>query len=133
MERTNFMTKIRKISSLAAVGAVLALAACETSGPQRMANVGPQTGVEGSWLDQQGVAVSRFNGGRFETVATDTGNRLAEGTYTYRDRQNVEISMRSLIRQTTSSVNCALVSPSQLNCTNSNGQQFTLTRSPGVS
>jgi hypothetical protein len=86
------------------------------------------TGVEGEWLSSDGVAISRFAGGVFETIATDTGNKLADGSYTYTDPRTVTISVRSLIRQTTTAVNCALVSPVQLNCTASNGSQFILTR-----
>lgn len=86
------------------------------------------TPVEGQWIDAQGVALSTFSGGQFVTVATDTGNRLSEGAYRMLDRQNVEISMTSLIRQTQTQVNCALVSPTQLNCTNTQGQNFVLTR-----
>jgi hypothetical protein len=36
--------------------------------------------------------------------------------------------MTSLIRQTRATVACSLVTQSQLNCTNSHGQRFTLTR-----
>ena len=75
-----------------------------------------------------GVAISRFAGGVFETVATDTGNKLADGNYRYADNRTVEITVISLIRQTTTNVNCALANPSQLNCTSSTGQQFVLTR-----
>uniref|UniRef100_UPI00339D749E hypothetical protein n=1 Tax=Aquibium sp. A9E412 TaxID=2976767 RepID=UPI00339D749E len=118
--------------SLAGVATLVALAGCQMDGPSGPRAVAPQGGVEGEWVDAQGVAVSRFSGGGFETVALDTGNRLAEGSYRYRDRRTVEISMTSLIRQTQLSVNCALVAPTQLNCTNSEGQQFVLTRRAAV-
>ncbi len=36
--------------------------------------------------------------------------------------------MTSLVRNTQSKVNCALVSQSQLNCTTAEGAQFSLTR-----
>lgn len=124
---------LRLSLTAASLAAIAALAGCQMvdSGPARVA-VQP-AGVDGAWASTDGVAISRFSGGRFETVATDTGNRLAEGTYRYADARTVEISLRSLIRQTTSNVNCAMATPSQLNCTSSDGNQFVLVRRTGVS
>jgi len=126
------MTIARNLMSIAAVAAAAAaLAGCVGAGPGIGGGpvaVAPRGGVEGEWLSTDGVAVSRFSGGAFETNALDTGNKLAEGSYRMADARNVEITMRSLIRQTTSNVNCALVTPNQLNCTSSSGQQFVLTR-----
>ncbi len=79
-------------------------------------------------MSTDGVALSRFRNGAFETIANDTGNRLAEGSYRHRDASNVEISVTSLIRQTTTAVNCSMVTPTQLNCTGAAGNQFTLVR-----
>ncbi|AHB02854.1 outer membrane lipoprotein [Brucella ceti TE28753-12] len=78
-------------------------------------------------VDPNGIA-SSFNGGIFETRTTDTNEKLAEGNYLYLSPQLVEINMRSIVRGTTSKVNCALVSPTQLNCTSSAGSRFSLTR-----
>ncbi|MCO5162531.1 MAG: hypothetical protein M9939_15470 [Mesorhizobium sp.] len=124
------MLNARTLFSATPLVALLALAGCQTgpgpgvSGP----SVARQTGVEGDWLSTDGVAMSRFTGGSFETLAVDTGNKLATGSYRYADARTIEISVTSIIRQTTSSVNCALVSPQQLNCTSSSGQQFVLVR-----
>ena len=71
---------------------------------------------------------STFNNGQFETRTTDTNTLLATGRYTQVNPQLVQIDMRSLVRQTNSTVNCALVSPTQLNCTSSAGGQFSLNR-----
>lgn len=125
------MTIARNLISIAAVAAAAAaLAGCVGAGPMvggGPVNMAPR-GVEGEWMSTDGVAVSRFSGGIFATNALDTGNKLAEGSYRMADARNVEITMRSLIRQTNSNVNCALVAPNQLNCTSSGGQQFVLTR-----
>lgn len=126
------MKHARNVVLPAVAAATLALAGCQMGGPPPRVSAPQQTGVEGSWIDSQGVAVSRFNAGVFETVATDTGNRLATGSYKHSDQRTVQINMTSLIRQTQSSVNCALVTSTQLNCTNSEGQQFVLTRYQGV-
>ena len=87
-------------------------------------------GVEGEWLSSDGVAVSRLSGGVFTTNALDTGNKLADGTYRVSGNM-AEITVISLIRNTTTNVNCLLVSPNQMNCTSSTGQQFVLNRRPG--
>lgn len=124
----------------AAAAMAVALAACQSAGPPPMRGgpAGPSTmpgsGFEGEWISTDGVAISRFTGGRFETLATDTGNKLAEGSYSQVDASTVSISVTSLIRQTTMQVNCALVTQTQLNCTSSTGSQFSLIRrSTGIS
>ena len=66
----------------------------------------------------------------FTTNALDTGNKLADGTYRVSGNM-AEITVISLIRNTTTNVNCLLVSPNQMNCTSSTGQQFVLNRRPG--
>lgn len=118
-------------SMLAMIASTAILAGCVASAPdsgggQPIARA--QSAVEGEWMSSDGVTISRFSGGVFETIATDTGNKLADGSYRHADARSVEITVRSLIRQTTSNVNCALVTPSQLNCTSSAGQQFIMTR-----
>jgi len=90
------------------------------------------TGVEGSWQDPTG-GVSTFSGGVFQTVASDTGEKLSEGRYTLTGSDSVAISGTSLARQRRNqpaeiAFNCLLASPNQLNCTSSGGQQFILTR-----
>jgi hypothetical protein len=122
------MKNPRILLSAASLAAVAALAGCQMTDAEPARVAVRTAGVDGAWISTDGIAVSRFNGGRFETVATDTGNTLAEGTYRYADARTVEISVRSLIRQTTSNVNCAVASPTQLNCTSSDGNRFVLVR-----
>lgn len=121
------MLKTRFLS-MAAVA--LFVAGCQTEGGPID---GPRitrapSGVEGDWVGTDGVAMSRFTSGNFETFATDTGSKLAQGSYRFRDSRTIDIQLTSLIRQTTSSVACSLVTSSQLNCTSSGGQQFVLVR-----
>jgi len=122
---------MKALRLVAAATALAALAGCTFDGP-RGGGAGPMvrapSGVEGDWVGTDGVAISRFTGGRFETFATDTGNKLAEGNYVQRDSRTIDINLTSLIRQTTSSVACSLVNPRQLNCTSSTGSQFVLVR-----
>ncbi|MBN9220258.1 MAG: hypothetical protein J0I79_20120 [Mesorhizobium sp.] len=124
------MTIARKVLSMSMAGALaVVLAACTTGGPDQPP-VTPNTpkGVEGSWIDAKGTGLSTFAGGKFTTVATDTGQKLSDGSYTMTGPTSVEINGTSLIRQTPVSFNCLLVSTSQLNCTSSSGQNFVLTR-----
>ena len=71
--------------------------------------------VEGEWIDAQGTGLSTFSGGVFQTVATDTGQKLADGSYQMTDRNAVQINGTSLIRQSPIAFNCLLASPQQLN------------------
>lgn len=117
-----------KIKGALAVVAAAMLTACVSSPEPRIAPPPQQPqGVEGSWVDPNGI-VSTFQGGTFNTRATDTNALLASGTYTSTSPTLVEINMTSIVRQTQSRVNCAMVSPSQLNCTADSGSQFSLTR-----
>ena len=126
------MTILRKLAPALALTAVAALlSGCLASspggsGPSVTAPV--QTGVEGSWLDAQGTGLSTLTAGAFSTVATDTGQKLADGSYVMTGANSITITGTSLIRQTQISFNCLLANPSQLNCTSASGQQFVLTR-----
>lgn len=122
------MSNARTILSALALAGVTAVAGCQTGAPGPRPVVVQPTGVEGEWMSTDGVAMSRFTGGAFETVAVDTGNKLATGSYSYSDAKTIAIQVTSIIRQTTSSVNCAMVTVQQLNCTSSGGQQFVLVR-----
>jgi hypothetical protein len=120
------MNKVRMVFSAGSVAAVAILTGCMSSGPG--GNPFGRPTVEGEWLSTDGVAMSRFSGGIFETVATDTGNKLANGSYQMIDPRTVAITGTSVIRQTPISFNCSLASSTQLNCTSSAGQQFVLSR-----
>ncbi|NLS05486.1 hypothetical protein HGP14_19245 [Rhizobium sp. P32RR-XVIII] len=118
---------VRNILVLA--GAAAALAACVSNPrPMPVATRAAPTGVEGSWTDPNGLN-STFTNGQFVTRTTDgTNTQMASGTYTTDPNGIVQINLFSNIKRTTSKVNCALVSQSQLNCTSDAGSQFTLTR-----
>ena len=117
------------LNSGIAAAAAVTLAACTTGGPSAppIGSNAPK-GVEGSWIDAQGTGLSTISGGSFQTVATDTGQKLAEGSYIVTGPTSVEINGTSLIRKSPISFNCLLVSTSQLNCTSAAGQNFVLTR-----
>jgi hypothetical protein len=120
-------------TSLALLLAAVSLSACMDDGPRQMpmqvaTRQAPMSqSVEGTWTDPNGI-VSTFQGGGFSTRTTDTNQLLASGTYTSSSPGLVEINMTSLVRKTTSKVNCALVNATQLNCTSDSGAQFSLSR-----
>ena len=120
---------MKPITILTLLSAAAALASC--MGPREVRQQPPAqmapAGVEGSWVDPNGI-VSTFAAGTFTTRTTDTNQVLASGTYTLVNDRLVEINMTSLVRNTQQKVNCALVTPTQLNCTSDSGAQFSLAR-----
>lgn len=121
---------MKPIAILTLLSAAAALASC--MGPREVREL-PQSGqvapagVEGAWVDPNGI-VSTFSGGTFTTRTTDTNQVLASGNYINLSPKLVEINMTSMVRNTQSKVNCAMVSMSQLNCTTDSGAQFSLSR-----
>jgi hypothetical protein len=108
-----------------------ALTGCVVSGPESTlpAVVEPQQlGPQGNWIGTDGVAISTFGNGLFTSYAADTGARLAEGSYSVSNGNLVQLTLRSLVRGTTSQVNCLQVQQQQLNCTAASGSQFSLVR-----
>ncbi|MXN47482.1 hypothetical protein GR138_19970 [Shinella kummerowiae] len=120
---------MKPITALSLLAAAVALTACQSDrAPRELPPVRQQqTGVDGAWVDPNGI-VSTFASGTFTTRTTDTNQLLASGTYIKTSPTLVEINMTSLVRNTQSKVNCALVSQSQLNCTTAEGAQFSLAR-----
>jgi hypothetical protein len=123
------MNIARKIVSMSVAAVALAgLAACTTSGPNEPPMAAAPKGVEGSWIDGTGKALSTFNGGKYKTVSAETGEPFAEGTYSMTGATSLEITGTSLIRHTQINTNCLMVSINQLNCTDSAGKNFVFTR-----
>ncbi|APG85828.1 outer membrane lipoprotein Omp10 [Sinorhizobium americanum] len=119
---------MKPLAMLTILATATALASCQSS--PREIRQAPQvraSGVEGAWVDPNGI-ISTFAGGTFSTRTTDTNQLLASGTYVNVSPTLVEINMTSLVRNTQSRVNCALVTPAQLNCTTDAGAQFSLAR-----
>jgi hypothetical protein len=106
-----------------------ALTACTTI------NTGPveppkPKGIDGEWVDTRGVNTASFANGTFTSVALDTKQVMARGSYTYTDpsQTSVSLAFTSLLRNTSVNANCLLVMPSQMNCTTSSGAKFSLVR-----
>jgi hypothetical protein len=111
--------------------AALALTGCVASGTDSSLpsiTEPQQLGPQGNWIGTDGVAISTFGNGLFTSYAADTGARLAEGNYSVSNGNLVQLTLRSLVRGTTSQVNCLQVQQQQLNCTAASGSQFSLVR-----
>ena len=106
--------------------AMLASCQSETTRPLPENNNTPVS-IEGTWSDPNGL-ISTFSAGNFNTRTTDTNQLLATGNYINASTNLYSINLTSLVQNKQSKVNCALVSPNQLNCTADSGTQFTLTR-----
>ncbi|WP_330168609.1 hypothetical protein [Bartonella grahamii] len=103
----------------------LLLSACSFS---QYYNSSMPTGIDGKWVDENGI-ISSFHNGVFETRAADTEEKLSEGAYNYLNAQNIEIEIRSILRGTISRVNCTVsYDATQLLCTSHTGSQFFLKR-----
>lgn len=120
---------MRKFAVPALIAAAT-LASCSTDSgdrPSPAAQPMPTT-IEGNWTDPNGL-VSTFQAGNFNTRTTDTNQLLASGTYVKLPGNNLyAISMVSHVQNKQSKVNCAMISPQQLNCTADSGAQFSLMR-----
>lgn len=130
------MSTFRILTTAAAALATAGLAGCQMgpSAPRGPIMAVPQpAGIDGSWIDEQGTGLTVFTAGQFQTFATDTGQKLSEGSYNMTSPTLVEISGISIVRQSPVAFNCAMATQVQLNCTASSGQQFVLTRRTGVS
>ena len=88
----------------------------------------PGSAVEGSWMSQDGVAVSTLSGGQFSSRVVATNEVVTTGTYTMRDQRTIDLNFFSVKSQQNTQATCLLVSSGQMNCTLASGTQFTLVR-----
>ena len=124
----------RRTARLAAVVLPVALGAC-TLAPAPLRPAGPAGAppvtarVEGNWASADGTSIATFQNGAFVNRAADTGDPFtAGGRYNYDGGNRVSIAYTSLVRQSQVNVNCLADGPTQLNCTNAAGAQFSLYR-----
>nr|WP_299506458.1 hypothetical protein [uncultured Rhizobium sp.] len=114
--------------AIPALLAAAVLASCTTERERPLPTQSAVVVIDGTWTDPNGL-ISTFQAGAFNTRTTDTNQLLASGTYVKLSGNNLyEISMTSHVQNKQSKVNCAMISPSQLNCTADSGAQFTLMR-----
>ncbi|MEM9573852.1 MAG: hypothetical protein AAF870_01340 [Pseudomonadota bacterium] len=123
------MRGIKTIGTVAITATILS--GCVATGPNFGGGGGPvprtPTFAEGNW--QQGTLASYvFGNGSFVGTATDTGNKVADGTYRYINANTIQISSFSAVQQKTIVANCLLINGSTMNCTADSGATFSLAR-----
>ena len=108
---------------------IAALAGCTTINNGPIEPPKPR-GIDGEWVDTRGINTASFANGTFTSIATDSQQVVARGSYTYTDpaQTSVSLAFTSLLRNTSVSANCLIVMPSQMNCTTSSGAKFSLVR-----
>ena len=85
--------------------------------------------AEGNWGDPGGNIAATFRNGSFTAVATDTGNKSAQGSYNYTGSNSLSLDYLAIVRGERIQANCLLVAgSSSMNCTESTGRQFSLVR-----
>jgi hypothetical protein len=122
---------MKPITALSLLAATVALASCQSDRAPRELPADPAALWRRAWRAPGSTRTASSppsQAGTFTTRTTDTNQLLASGTYINTSPTLVEINMTSLVRNTQSKVNCALVSQSQLNCTTAEGAQFSLAR-----
>lgn len=136
-ERTRRPAASREINmknfAIPALIAVACLASCTTERERPLpdSSTAPAS-IEGTWTDPNGL-ISTFQAGNFNTRTTDTNQLLASGTYVKASGNNLyAINMVSHVQNKQSKVNCAMISPQQLNCTADSGAQFSLARKSNI-
>ena len=123
------MTTARGMLSAGLAAALaVAVAGCTTGGPGAPPISSAPRGVEGSWIDAQGTGISTFAGGRFQTAATDTGQNLADGSYTMTatatDASGQSTAISTQVQAQVSSVDLTQNPP----LLSINGQNYTMTQ-----
>ncbi|MEM8553088.1 MAG: hypothetical protein AAGF45_11975 [Pseudomonadota bacterium] len=103
----------------AAVALILVLAACQS------AQLG---GIEGNWASDDGVFVAAFDNGAFTSRLTGTGETVvADGRYS-RTGSGLSLAWTSITTNERRTADCTFLSSSQVRCTPSVGNPFTMTR-----
>jgi len=119
------------MKTLVATGCLLvlgfSLAGCFSLSQPVLAPHNIPQGIEGKWIDPNGIT-SSFRNGIFETRAPDTQEKLSEGNYVLHSPTMASIEIRSHVSGTVSQANCALVNTARLLCTKADGGKFALNR-----
>ncbi|MEM8855059.1 MAG: hypothetical protein AAGD34_15250 [Pseudomonadota bacterium] len=110
-----------KLGVFVVMVASIALAGCQSAGIG-----GPR--LDGNWASDDGVFVATFRDGAFSSRLTGTGETVvADGRYQRADG-GVALSWTSIAANEARSARCTFLNRTQLSCTPSAGQTFTMTK-----
>lgn len=104
-------------------GSFVALSACnstkELAGPPIM---------NGKWASSDGIYTAEFLNGRFSATANDTGGLISEGEYVALAEDRIQIKWNGLVSGRSNQADCLKPTDNQLDCTDLNGNKFSLRR-----
>jgi hypothetical protein len=112
------------------IAATLLLGACQMFTAPFVGNVQTPSGspMDGTWASTDGIFYANFQGGSFTSRFTQTNEVLAQGSYSVTG-QNVSMQWLSVATQQQRSANCRFANASRVQCQQTGGGSFTLTRS----
>jgi hypothetical protein len=118
---------IEKLCSAKLLGVVIAcslIAACQ----QNKEVAGPPV-MNGNWASTDGVYTANFLNGSFSATANDTGGVISQGEYVASASDRVKIKWTGLVSGTKNEADCVKPEANRLDCTDINGNRFSLVRS----
>lgn len=115
----------RGIGGASVAVTLMLLAGCQTAKIDPTAGGG---GLAGRWAPDGGGYTAIFNNGSFQTLATDTGNVISQGSYLAQSVQQVDLNWTSNITGQPNSASCQRPNANLLTCTDAGGKAFTLRR-----
>jgi len=116
---------------LAALGLPLALAACQSArlgGGTAQVAAAPANPLAGTWRSADGIAVSTFEGGAFQSRLADTGELVANGRYSPVGPSQYRVEWYSVRAKANTAATCSLAGPAMLSCAQDGGSSFQLVR-----
>jgi hypothetical protein len=84
--------------------------------------------MDGTWASTDGIFYANFQGGSFTSRFTQTNEVLAQGSYSVTG-QNIAMQWMSVATQQQRSANCRFANSNRVQCQQTGGGSFTLTRS----
>lgn len=125
------MTNHRTMVVASSLAALAFVSGCTSTRPHDRLAAKPS--IDGEWVGSDGVAVSAFEGGRFTSRSSATGEKLTEGTYTYRNEVTIDLSFFSVRSKQNTTAACQFLNADQMNCALASGTQFVLMRQRPIS
>lgn len=87
--------------------------------------------MNGKWASSDGVYTAEFLNGSFKAVANDTGGLISEGEYVVLAQDRIQIKWNGLVSGKSNQADCVRATSDQLDCTDLNGNRFSLRRTTG--
>lgn len=122
------MTEIYKDRSLLRSCGIASLLMITLAACQGNKEVAGKPVLNGNWASSDGVYVAEFRNGTFQAVANDTGGVISRGEYVALSPEQVRLNWVGLVSGKANQANCQKPAENRLDCTDSNGNTFSLLR-----